>query len=134
MCCRRLHAKSNFITIDSERGGAAMKKLIVFVLIVVAGYYAYHYFSGGNLSDEQKQVQALADEFQAARQRMGQAERAAAVGGLDTTSDADDAMHMAGLLQEKLQALQEKLTEDKAIAMAEKLGRELQSFIDRRGK
>ena len=111
-----------------------MKKLIVLLLIVVAGYYAYQHFSGGNLSDEQKQVQALADEFLAARQRLGQAERAAAVGGLDTTSDADDVLHEVGVVQEKLQALNEKLSEEKAIAMAEKLGRELQSFIDRRGK
>jgi predicted negative regulator of RcsB-dependent stress response len=106
-----------------------MKKLIVLVLIVIAGYYAYQYFSGGNLSDEQKQVQALADEFHTARQRMSQAERSASVGGLDTTSDADDAMQAAGALQEKLQALQEQLTEDKAIAMAEKLAGELESFL-----
>ena len=106
-----------------------MKKLIVFALIVVAGYFAYQYFSGGTLSDEQKQVQALADEFHTARQRLSQAERMAAAGGLDTTSDADDAMHAAGLLQEKLQALSEKLSEEKAIAMAEKLAGELESFL-----
>lgn len=111
-----------------------MKKLIVLLLIVVAGYYAYQYFSGGNLSGEQKQVQALADEFLAARQRLSQAERAAAVGGLDTTSDADDAMHAAGSLLEKLQALQEKLTEDKAMAMAEKLAGELNAFLARKNK
>jgi predicted negative regulator of RcsB-dependent stress response len=111
-----------------------MKKLIVFVLIVVAGYFAYQYFSGGNLSDEQKQVQALADEFLTARQHLTQAERSAAVGGLDTTSDADDAMHAVGLLQEKLQALKEKLSDEKAVAMAEKLAQELQSFLENKGK
>jgi hypothetical protein len=106
-----------------------MKKLIVLALIVIAGYFAYQYFSGGNLSGEQKQVQALTDEFLTARQRLTQAERSAAVGGLDTTSDADDAMQMVGLLKEKLQALKEKLTEEKAIAMAEKLAGELESFL-----
>jgi hypothetical protein len=111
-----------------------MKKLIIFALIVVAGYFAYQYFSGGNLSDEQKQVQALADEFLTARQRLTQAERSAAVGGLDTTSDADDAMSAVGLLKEKLEALKEKLSEEKAIAMAEKLARELQSFLENKGK
>lgn len=111
-----------------------MKKLIIFALIVVAGYFAYQYFSGSNLSDEQKQVQALADEFLTARQRLTQAERSAAVGGLDTTSDADDAMHMVGLLKEKLQTLSEKLREGKAIAMAEKLAQELQSFLENKGK
>ena len=111
-----------------------MKKLIVFALIVVAGYFAYQYFSGGNLSDEQKQVQALADEFLTARQRLTQAERSAAVGGLDTTSDADDAMHTVGLLQEKLRTLSGKLSEEKAITMAEKLAQQLQSFLDKKSK
>jgi hypothetical protein len=108
-----------------------MKKLIVLILVLAAGYFAYQKFIVGSLSDEQKQVQAIADEFQAARQRMGQAERAASVGGLDTTSDADDVMHLAGSLLEKLQALQEKLTEDKALAMAEKLAGELSAFLAR---
>lgn len=111
-----------------------MKKLILFALIIVVGYFAYQYFSGGSLSDEQKQVQTLADEFQTARQRLSQAERSAAVGGLDTTSDADDAMHAVGLLKEKLQVLSEKLSEEKAIAMAEKLARELQSFMENKNK
>lgn len=111
-----------------------MKKLIVFALIVVAGYFAYQYFSGGNLSDEQKQVQALADEFLTARQRLTQAERSAAVAGVDTTSDFDDALHAVGLLQGKLQTLSGKLSEEKAITMAEKLAQQLQSFLDNKGK
>jgi hypothetical protein len=111
-----------------------MKKLIVFALIVVAAYFAYQYFSGGNLSDEQKQVQALADEFLTARQRLTQAERSAAVGGVDTTSDADDAMYTVGLLKDKLQTLSEKLREEKAIAMADKLAREVRSFLEQKSK
>ena len=111
-----------------------MKKLIILIVIAAAGYFAYQKFVVNNLSAEQKQVQAIADEFQAARQRMGQAERGAAVGGLDTTSDAGDAVHLAGQLQERLQALQEKLTEDKAIAMAEKLAGELSAFLARENK
>jgi hypothetical protein len=53
------------------------------------------------------------------------------VGGLDTTSDAGDVVHLAGVLLEKLQALQEKLTEDKAVEMAEKLAGELNAFLAR---
>jgi hypothetical protein len=111
-----------------------MKKLIVFAMIVVAGYFAYQYFSGGNLSDEQKQVQALADEFLTARQRLTQAERSAAVAGVDTTSDADDAMQTVGLLKEKLQSLSDKLSEEKAIVMAERLSGELESFLRSKNK
>jgi len=111
-----------------------MKKLLILILVLAAGYFAYQKFVVNGMSDEQKQVQTLADEFQTARQRLSQAERSAAVGGLDTTSDADDAMHTVGLLQEKLQALSEKLSEEKAIALAEKLARELRSFLERRSR
>ena len=108
-----------------------MKKLFLLIVIAAAGYFAYQQFIVHDLSAEQRQVQAIADEFQAARQRMGQAERAAAVGGLDTTSDAGDVVHLAGVLLEKLQALQEKLTEDKAVEMADKLAAELNAFLAR---
>jgi len=108
-----------------------MKKLIVLVLIVVAGYFAYQKFVVNSLSDEQQQVQAIADEFQTARQKMGQAERAAAVGGVDTTSSADDAMYVAGKLLEKLKTLQAELTEDKAIEMADDLAAKLNAYLAR---
>jgi len=108
-----------------------MKKLVVLIVIAVAAYFAYQEFIVKGQSEEQRQVQALADEFQAARQRMGQAERAASVGGVDTTSDAGDVMHLAGTLLEKLQALQEELTEDKAIAMADDLAVKLNAFLAR---
>jgi hypothetical protein len=106
-----------------------MKKLFILILVVAAGYFAYQKFVVNNLSDEQKQVQAIADEFSAVKQQMVQSERTAAAGGIDTTSDIDSGMQAAGSLLEKLQALQEKLTEDKAIAMAEKLAGELSAFL-----
>jgi hypothetical protein len=108
-----------------------MKKLFILILVVAAGYFAYQKFVVNNLSDEQKQVQAIADEFSAVKQQMVQSERTAAVGGIDTTSDIDSGMQAAGSLLEKLQALQGKLTEDKAIAMAEKLAGELSAFLAR---
>jgi hypothetical protein len=111
-----------------------MKKLIIFVLLVGVGYFAYQQFLVKNVSEEQKQVQAIADEFQTARQRLGQAERSAAVGGVDTTSDVDDAMAAVRALKEKLQTLNEKLGEEKAIAMAGKLAGEMQSFLENKGK
>ncbi|HSQ35506.1 MAG TPA: hypothetical protein VLQ89_05895 [Candidatus Binatia bacterium] len=108
-----------------------MKKIVILLLLVGAGYFAYQEFVVKGQSEEQQQVQALVDEFQAVRQRMGQAERAASVGGVDTTSDADDAMYAAGKLLEKLQVLQEKLTEEKAIAMADDLAATLNAFLAR---
>ncbi|MBN2400115.1 MAG: hypothetical protein JXI33_07220 [Candidatus Aminicenantes bacterium] len=108
-----------------------MKKLLILLLALLAAYFAYQKFVVNNLSEEQQQVQAIADEFQTAKQRMGQAERTAAVAGLDTTSDADDIMHIAASLLEKLEALQEKLTEEKAMDMAEKLSTELKAYLAR---
>ena len=64
-----------------------MKKLVILILVVAAGYMAYQKFGGGSLSDEQKQVRALAGEFAAAKQQLAQAERSAGVSGMDTTGD-----------------------------------------------
>ena len=37
-----------------------MKKILVLILVVAAGYMAYQKFVVGSLTDEQKQVRALA--------------------------------------------------------------------------
>lgn len=108
-----------------------MKKLVILILIAGAGYFAYQKFVVNNLSEEQKQVQTIADEFSAAKQQMAQAERMAGVSGVDTTSDIDSGLQAARSLLEKLQALQEKLTEDKAFEMADKLALELNAFLAR---
>lgn len=108
-----------------------MKKLVILILIAAAGYFAYQKFVVNNLSEEQKQVQAIADEFSTVKQQMAQAGRTAGVSGIDTTSDIDSGLQAARLLLEKLQALQEKLTEDKAFEMADKLALELNAFLAR---
>jgi roadblock/LC7 domain-containing protein len=94
-----------------------MKKLIILILVVAAGYFAYQKFVVGESSEELKQVQALADEFTAARQQMAQAERAAGVSGMD--------------LLVKLQKLKEGLTEEKALQKADELEIELKAFLER---
>jgi len=110
-----------------------MKKLLVLIVLLAAGYFAYQYFSGGNLSAEQKQVQALVDDFANAKQRLTQAERSAGLSGVDTTSSAEEAIRIVAQLKEKLQALQETLTEDKAIEMADKLQEDMQAFLSGKG-
>ncbi len=109
-----------------------MKKLLVLILVLAAGYFAYQKFVVGDLSDEQKQVRALADSFSAAKQQMAQAERAAGVSGMDTTGDVDGVMHAVDTLLEKLQTLQPGLTEEKAIAEADKLAAGMRAFLDRK--
>jgi hypothetical protein len=108
-----------------------MKKLFVLIVIVAAGYFAYQKFVVNGVSEEQKQVQALADDFDAAKQRFAQAERSAGVSGMDTTGDIDGVIHAVDVLLGKLQTLQEKLSDDKAIAMAAQLAGELSAFLAR---
>ncbi len=109
-----------------------MKKLLVLIVIVAAGYFAYQKFIAVNLSEEQKQVQALADDFAAAKQSMAQAERSAGISGMDTTGDVDGALHKVDTLLEKLQALKEQLTDDKAFEMADELEVEMKAFLDKK--
>jgi mannose/cellobiose epimerase-like protein (N-acyl-D-glucosamine 2-epimerase family) len=106
-----------------------MKKLIVLILVLAAGYFAYQKFIVGSLSDEQKQVQVLADGFAAAKQQMVQAERSA---GMDTTGDVDGVMHAVDTFLEKLQTVREGLTEEKAIEMADKLAEEMRAFLNKK--
>ena len=109
-----------------------MKKLLVLILVIAAGYFAYQKFIAGGASDEQKQVQALADEFSAAKQRLVQAERSSAVSGMDTTGDVDGVMNAVDSLREKLRTLKERLTEEKAMETANKLEEEMGAFLDRK--
>ena len=109
-----------------------MKKLIVLILILAAGYFVYQKFVVGSLGDEQKQVQALADDFAAVKQQMAQAETSAGATGMDMTSDVDTAMGGAEAVLKKLRELKENLKEEKAREMANKLEVELQAFLNRK--
>ncbi len=110
-----------------------MKKLLILLVLIAAGYFAYQYFIVGNLNEEQKQVQALADEFSVVKQQLLQAERAAGVSGVDTTGNAGEAVQTAGAIKDRLLQLKEKLSDKKAITMAEDLAKELQSFLEKNG-
>ena len=109
-----------------------MKKLIVLILVLAAGYFAYQKFVVRSLTEEQKQVQALADDFAAAKQQMAQAERSAGATGMDMTSDVDTTMGAAETLLKKLRELRENLKEEKALEMANELEAELQAFLNRK--
>jgi hypothetical protein len=109
-----------------------MKKLLVLILVLAAGYVAYQKFVVRSLTDEQKQVQALADDFAAVKQQMAQAETSAGATGMDMTSDVDTAMGGAEAVLKKLQELKENLKEEKSVEMANTLEAELQAFLNRK--
>jgi len=108
-----------------------MKKLLILILLVGGGYLAYQKFVAGSMSAEEKQVQAIADEFAAARQQMAQAERASGVTGMDMTSDVAGVARVAQVLLDKLLELKPKLSEDKAREKAVALESELRGFVER---
>jgi len=109
-----------------------MKRILVLILVLAAGYFAYQKFVAGAMTEEQRQVQALADGFAAAKQQLAQAERSAGATGMDTTGDVDGVMQAVDTLLEKLQHLKDGLTEDKALEKARELEREMRAFLDRK--
>jgi xanthine dehydrogenase iron-sulfur cluster and FAD-binding subunit A len=109
-----------------------MKKLLVLILVLAAAYIAYQKFVVRGTSEEQKQVQALADDFAAVKQQMAQAETSAGATGMDMTSDVDTAMGGAEAVLKKLQELRESLREERALEMAAGLEAEIRAFLNRK--
>lgn len=74
-----------------------MKKFVIVLVLVVAGLAGYTYWTTGKLglwpttssSAVDDEVADLQRRLEAARQRLGQAGRSAAVAGIDTTSDVE---------------------------------------------
>ena len=113
-----------------------MKKLVVVIALAVAGLVGFNYATTGELtivpsfsmSDEERAVRDLQDVFAAAKKQLAQAYRTAAVGGVDTTGDADAAIQSAKQVKRELESLIKKLSEDKAKRKAENLAAAVREF------
>jgi hypothetical protein len=113
-----------------------MKKLVVVIALAVVGLAGFNYLTTGELtiipsfsmSDEERAVRDLQDEFAAARKQFAQAHRSAAVGGIDTTGDADAAIQSVKQVKRELESLLEKLSEDRAKRKADDLARVVGEF------
>lgn len=114
-----------------------MGKMILAVLLIggiAAGYVVWGSDSPASmdlvpsflLSWEEQQVRALEDQLHVVQQRSAQAQRTAAVGGIDTTSDIEAARKQVRALENELQSLE--LTEDRAKAKASELMSVIQQF------
>jgi hypothetical protein len=103
-----------------------MKAVIVIILIAVIGFFAYSYFT--SLSQEEKSVKALDREFDLAAGDFLRAVRTMAGTGLDTTSDADDAVRKIKKVKSELRALMGTLKEDSAKEMGQKLKERIEEF------
>ena len=118
-----------------------MKKFVVVGAIAIAGLVAFNYATTGEItlvpsvsnSDEDRAVQALQEDFAVARKQFTQAHRSAAVGGIDTTGDADAALGDIKRITRELDSLRKKLSEDRARRKADDLARSLREFEKQMG-
>jgi len=110
-----------------------MKKLVIVVVLAVGALVAYNFATTGSfaliprggLSAEDREVRDIRERFERAQQQFGQAHRAAAIGGLDTTGDVEAARASLQRIETDLAALRKRLTSPSAIRDAEDLSQEV---------
>jgi hypothetical protein len=114
-----------------------MKKIVLILVFAVAGLLAFNYvrtgevtlIPAGSATAEGRQLDDLADRFEAARKQYGQAGRTAGLSGMDTTSDADAALRTVHDVEKALGQLKAKLQSDSADGRkAEKLAAAIGEF------
>ena len=114
-----------------------MKKLALVLVVAVAGLVAFNYSTTGewtltpsfSKSEEETAVQDLQQGFDAARKRFAQAHRAAAVGGIDTTADAEAAGRSVQSIKRELDSLRKTLSEERAKRQADELATAVREFL-----
>jgi len=92
-------------------------------------YLAFHFFSGKNLTEEEKQLKLLEKEFNAALSQYQQYVRMAGVSGMDITFEAGDVVSKVEALKEELADLKEQLTDEPLLQEAENLSNRMDKFI-----
>ncbi len=113
-----------------------MKKLAVVIVVAIAGLVAFNYATTGELtlapsfskSEEERAVRDLERDFAAAQKRYAQAHRTAAVGGIDTTADADAAIGSVKRIKRELESLRKTLSEERAKRIADELATSVRAF------
>ena len=103
-----------------------MKKVIAFLVVVAVAFLAYTYLT--SLTEEEKMVKTLGQEFDQAVGDFLRAQRTMAGTGMDTTSDIDDAVVKVKRVKRELSALKSTLQEDSAKERASKLEEKIKEF------
>lgn len=103
-----------------------MRAIIIILILAVAGFLAYTTFF--SLTEEEKMVKTLENDFDEAVGNFLRAGRTMAGTGLDTTSDVDDAVRRIKKAERGLRELMTRLTEESAKKRAEKLAAEIREF------
>lgn len=107
-----------------------MKGLIVIAVLVLAGYLVYTNFYAP-LSEEEQLVRNMEVSFHKASGAVVGSSRLSAGTGIDMMSGLENAVETIKKTKKKLAALKPELTEEKAIARAEKLENEIREFMQK---
>ena len=113
-----------------------MKNLIVLIIIAAAGLVAYNYFTTGELkllpsgalSDEEKELKDLSEQFLEAQSEFMRGSRGAAMGGIDTPADLAGAMRKVDRIEGKTRSLMARLESEAAKEKAAKLLAQIKTF------
>lgn len=104
-----------------------MKNGFTIVLVLLGIFFAYRYFQEP-ASEEMRMVQEIADRFQEAVKQFRQAGRGAAIGGIDTSAGAGDAIERIEDLRLELSELRDALEEEDALSKADDLMERIRAF------
>jgi hypothetical protein len=113
-----------------------MKKILIVLAVAVAGLVLYNYATTGELSltpkfsqsEDERAVDDLEQQLDAAKKQFAQAHRSAAVGGIDTTADVAAASRAVKRIRRELDGLTERLSSDSAKRRADELSRAIEEF------
>lgn len=106
------------------------KTLIVLLLIAGAAYFVYDR-THREQTEEVQLVEHMADRFAALVNKFTSAAGRAGMTGLDTTYDIDSVITQIKELRGELAALRQKLTEERAIGLAETLSEKIEAFFQK---
>ncbi|MBN1274135.1 MAG: hypothetical protein JXB26_17870 [Candidatus Aminicenantes bacterium] len=104
-------------------------RTIAWILVLAAiGFAAYMLFFSPKTEEEQAVIE-LEKRFDDASNRLIGAERSSGISGLDTTSDAQNAVVAIKKVYRELKTLIDSLAEDKALRKAEDLEARVLDFM-----
>jgi hypothetical protein len=103
------------------------KRIVLVVILVVGALLAYNYVTLGRLtlvpsatlSEEEKELDGLETRVREAVRQYAQAGRAAAIGGVDTTGDAEQARLEIERVEKRVKELQKKASETAKVKVRE---------------
>ncbi len=107
-----------------------MKTFIWLLILALAAFLGYQYYLK-SISEEEREVRQLENEFKRATDRFVSAMREAGEIGLAAIADPETAVNKVKEVRERLRGLMSKLTEEKAIAQARALEDQIINFCRR---